>query len=693
MMSKRKSKAFIIKFLKSIGYDGSVTMSEFIINYIEKFENGEDTEIRNMNILTDFLLKSKDPEIATPETIYKLHLHYEKIGDKFKEQDFLWKAASLNHPEALCEVADDYYCDKKTQKAMELYHKAAEFGSDEAMYALGSIYAKDWIEFINEEYYDDGIEMDIEKTLYCYNKAIERGNKSAMFSLGLMYLEGDGVPVNYDEAFKLFKAGDSWYRLGICYAKGYGTPKDEAKAIECFKKDEYGNGNDEWAFSRLAYIHSKDDNKEEEFKYTLRAAEFNGAEFLNKVGEMYYKGEGTTQDKTKAFEYFTRAYEIDDGDISVIWNLRDCYIKGDGITQDLEKAFEYHKKYWNKIGNLVEKTLNYSELMYRFANYASSVSIDSKKVLELYLESAFGGNVEAIKYLIENDSETNYENIAINWLIGFRNDKIGGFKKFGEIYYDLYLAHNHEIEYRKKAIEYFLKAYELGDVDSLRNIAQIYFDDGNYCKMIQYYQKAADEGNLISMFELGKIYHNGKYAAKNRSKASELFRVAYARGIKRILSPTELAECYLKGYGVTKSDEKAIDLYALDIANTERIIISSDSGRRAKAMLKAGLKYYKDEDIKDLGKAFDYFNKASAFEHLGDMYFKGEYVEKDRTKAFECYLREGKYSEHSKEMILEHYLYEWLNKNFRAAFKWYMEVNEDSFNDHGRFTNLNSNNF
>ena len=43
---------------------------------------------------------------------------------------------------------------------MELYHKAAELGSDEAMYALGSIYAKDWIEFINEEYYDDGIEMN-----------------------------------------------------------------------------------------------------------------------------------------------------------------------------------------------------------------------------------------------------------------------------------------------------------------------------------------------------------------------------------------------------------------------------------------------------------------------------------------------------------------------------------------------------
>ena len=43
-------------------------------------------------------------------------------------------------------------------------------------------------------------------------------------------------------------------------------------------------------------------------------------------------------------------------------------------------------------------------------------------------------------------------------------------KPFGRIYYDLYLAHKNEPEYHKKAIEYFVKAYELGDAESLRNV-------------------------------------------------------------------------------------------------------------------------------------------------------------------------------------------------------------------------------
>ena len=167
-MSKHKPKTFL-KFLKSIGYDGSISISKFIVNYIDEHEKAENAEIKNMNILTDVLINSKNPEIATPETIFRLRTYYANILNDENSHDgkawelskkLLRKAAALNHPEALCEVADDYYCDKKTQKAMELYHKAAELGSDEAMYALGSIYAKDWIEFINEEYYDDGIEMN-----------------------------------------------------------------------------------------------------------------------------------------------------------------------------------------------------------------------------------------------------------------------------------------------------------------------------------------------------------------------------------------------------------------------------------------------------------------------------------------------------------------------------------------------------
>ena len=61
-----------------------------------------------------------------------------------------------------------------------------------------------------------------------------------------------------------------------------------------------------------------------------------------KLAEMYYKGEGVTQDYTKAFEWYSKAAAQGNSDAQV--NLGDMYYTGDGVAKDYTKAFEWFTK-------------------------------------------------------------------------------------------------------------------------------------------------------------------------------------------------------------------------------------------------------------------------------------------------------------------------------------------------------------
>ena len=62
------------------------------------------------------------------------------------------------------------------------------------------------------------------------------GDATAQYNLGVMYRKGDGVPQDYEKAFRLFKLladqGDSiaQFSLGTMYDYGEGVPKDYKEA-------------------------------------------------------------------------------------------------------------------------------------------------------------------------------------------------------------------------------------------------------------------------------------------------------------------------------------------------------------------------------------------------------------------------------------------------------------------------------
>ena len=121
---------------------------------------------------------------------------------------------------------------KDTAQAIEYFRIAADKGHVSAMYNLAVLY-----DFEAEEQY-----RDMEKAIEYYQRAVARGHCGAMNNLGVCYKEGDGVKIDFDEAFKLFvdaaKGHDehAYLNLARAYTYGQGTDIDLTAAKEWCQK-------------------------------------------------------------------------------------------------------------------------------------------------------------------------------------------------------------------------------------------------------------------------------------------------------------------------------------------------------------------------------------------------------------------------------------------------------------------------
>ncbi|NLC23447.1 MAG: sel1 repeat family protein [Oxalobacter sp.] len=113
-------------------------------------------------------------------------------------------------------------------KAVEWYQKAAEAGSNTAMYLLAVMS----IEGL-------GTEQDYAAALRWAQKIADSGDGSGYMLLGMLYESGSGVPQDDTKAAQYYgyatrEARDigARYRLGMLNLEGKGVPKNPARAIE-----------------------------------------------------------------------------------------------------------------------------------------------------------------------------------------------------------------------------------------------------------------------------------------------------------------------------------------------------------------------------------------------------------------------------------------------------------------------------
>jgi len=138
------------------------------------------------------------------------------------------------------------------------------------------------------------------------------GDAQAQYNLGGMYVMGQGVAVDYKQAFywlsKAAEQGNATAQclIGVMYHESLGVAQDYEKA----------------------------------FYWLSKAAEQGNAIAQNNLGDMYEHGHGVKQDYKQAFNWYTKSAE--QGTAIAFASLGNMYANGEGVTQDYKKAYEQH---------------------------------------------------------------------------------------------------------------------------------------------------------------------------------------------------------------------------------------------------------------------------------------------------------------------------------------------------------------
>lgn len=193
----------------------------------------------------------------------------------------------------------------------------------------------------------------------------------------------------------------------------------------------------------------------------------------------------------------------------------------------------------------------------------------------------------------------------------------------------IYLRHPELDNSHDQAFRYFKKAEEMKDESAQIYLAYMYREglgvQVNLEKSRKYVNLLAKKGNPHAILELAKI----EYKDENYIKATQLFE-SLAKDFDQEKA-SYLAYIYMGGYGIPEN---------LQIAK-KWLSIGAEENNDAFAQYYLAQLYEKDDNYKDLEKAYQWYLKSAEQDHaesiiaLAKFYSEGIYVEKDQTKALQ----------------------------------------------------------
>ncbi|KAK8840254.1 hypothetical protein M9Y10_031199 [Tritrichomonas musculus] len=652
-------------FKRMYFYDGDINLYFCLIRYpaISMYEHIAD--YFSGMISNEFYPKAKKfYELCTtfknPRSYYRLGKIYQSYlgvqGDIIKAIEYYKLAYENNFTRALYDLALIYENDEyisNTEKANEylnlIYSKCDPyFIYDMGMDCLHTDYSKalKCFEIASKKYflaylqlgiiYENGFGVERDSTrakqyfdIYCsYDKL------NFSYSVGSMYEKGEKVPLNYYRAREYFQQAAShnhplaFFELGKMYECGRGGPKDFKLSEKCF--DEY--------------IRMKGESK------SLR------------VGNLYKNGLDTFDSNySNAKKYYNRAlkyYETlaKENDPKAFYHLGLIYENGQGVQINSNKAQEFLIHYcqltndiktYYRVGELYElkgKVLqNYSKVRYYFEIYIEKYS-SNKDIYDEYSEerSLYIGALEALGVVYENGNGVQRDSAKAREYFHLLGQETSDYRNIGDIY------------------EYGFK-----------EVKQDHF------KAMEYYELAVKNDESEALFELGKLYENGKGGKQDSKKAQELFekygyatnsfdrigklydegvevkhdyflaKKYYELGNKLDHSKClwELGKLYEKGEGVKRDYLKAKEYYELSIKfdDSRGFVDLAKMYKYGKGVV---IDYYKAKKLLELSihYAKNNFNMDFMMNHvsfkyieLGDIYLNGKGCKKDYNKALECF--------------------------------------------------------
>ena len=313
------------------------------------------------------------------------------------------------------------------------------------------------------------------------------GDLRVLSRLGWCYYYGSGVEENRDLAYQYFNRsiddpdGFGVDGMAICYQHGIGVKQDSVKAEELHKK-ALAMGN-LYAAGNLAILYDSLGNKAEAIRYWEMSYKSNLPPFWKSyaaylLGHLY-------QDARQKIYWWEKSAQL--GYHDALLSLGQLYNYGGPVAIDMPKALEYAQIYAERTGDKVP----YAAVAFDWA--IEKMALQDWMLAKKYMViAADNGEKRAYWYAFELTGNGKYALMAT---------ESGDERGFGEagVYLMNLRKDNPQAaeEYKQKAINYYQKAIELQDSNSLNalcNLAATYAETKNADsieKSLELYQQAA----------------------------------------------------------------------------------------------------------------------------------------------------------------------------------------------------------
>lgn len=349
---------------------------------------------------------------------------FDQQADREAALPWLQRAAEAGNDDAQDYLGDYYAGNGQPELAAVWYEKASEQGNVYSQFSLGAICIKtgqyrrgislleraagqehpgaQYFLGLCYEYGTDEISPDAGKAFEYYLRAADNGDTAAQLEVGKRYYFGrEPVKEDNSQAFAWFSRAveghdaEAVYLLGECFEHGFGTTENINLAHKYYC--EAADGGDMDAKAKLAAWHYYGRppvvavDYERAFELSGSALEESGvAAYIRAL--CYDNGNGVTQSRAKAVEYYEKAAEA--GITGAVNDLAYIYFQGThNVQKNYERAFVLAEKA-AAVGVVDSMTL-----LGKCYDDGLGVPGDKEKALEWYRKAAEAGDFRAMRLI------------------------------------------------------------------------------------------------------------------------------------------------------------------------------------------------------------------------------------------------------------------------------------------------------
>lgn len=272
-------------------------------------------QLRNVQEIQHTL--ASDPNNA--EANFKMALYY----DSADQLDYLKKSADLGFAEGQLQYGFYLLNQGKGEEGLQYLEKSASQNLVQAMTLLGDLYFAGY----QDQQGNSVIERSADQAIKYLSQAIEQNSQDARYTLAYVYLDPNLGKQDISKAVELLERNidydnkkahlASLIALIDIYSKGQYVPVDSVKLVDYFYLASlqgyvpslYPVGMMQREGAKGAKIEITQDHTMA-FENLFKAANAGYIDAMLRIGEMYFKGEGTEQSDCNAYIWMAIAEEL-----------------------------------------------------------------------------------------------------------------------------------------------------------------------------------------------------------------------------------------------------------------------------------------------------------------------------------------------------------------------------------------------